>query len=86
MGAYHGAELPYVFNTHDKWLPTSSKDLYITEIIQDYWINFIKEGNQDSNNNLWEPFQADKFNVLSFNDVISMQKSKSADVCEVLGY
>ena len=86
MGAYHGAELPYVFNTHDKWLPTSSKDLYITEIIQDYWINFIKEGNPNSNNNLWEPFQADKFNVLSFNDVISMQKSKSADVCEVLGY
>ena len=41
MGAYHGAELPYIFNTHDDWLPTSSKDLYITKIIQNYWINFL---------------------------------------------
>ena len=22
IGAYHGAELPYVFDTHDAWLPT----------------------------------------------------------------
>ena len=22
-GAFHGAELPYVFNTHDEWLPTN---------------------------------------------------------------
>jgi carboxylesterase type B len=22
FGAYHGAELPYVFDTHDAWIPT----------------------------------------------------------------
>jgi para-nitrobenzyl esterase len=86
MGAYHGAELPYVFNTHDEWLPTSNKDLYITKIMQSYWINFLRDGNPDPNNNSWKSFEANKFNVLSFNDKISMQTSNSVDVCEALGY
>ena len=46
MGAYHGAELPYIFNTHDDWLPTSDIDIFITNKIQDFWINFIKTGNE----------------------------------------
>lgn len=86
MGAYHGAELPYIFNTHDEWLPTSSNDTYITKNMQDYWINFIKEDHPDIKNNKWKTFQNDKFNVLSFNDEISMQKSKSFDICIALGY
>ena len=43
MGAYHGAELPYIFNTHDDWLPTSDTDILITNKIQDFWVNFIKQ-------------------------------------------
>ena len=48
MGAYHGAELPYIFNTHDEWLPTSAVDIEITKIIQDHWIEFIKNGNPNT--------------------------------------
>ena len=44
-GVYHGAELPYVFGTHDSWLPTSDLDLQVTETIMSYWANFIKNGN-----------------------------------------
>jgi len=86
MGAYHGAELPYIFNTHDDWLPTSSKDLYITKIIQNYWINFIRYGNPNSNNTKWNKFNSDKSNVLAFNDKISMKTSQAVDVCKELSY
>ncbi|GIS35582.1 MAG: hypothetical protein Ct9H90mP6_08390 [Gammaproteobacteria bacterium] len=30
-GAFHGAELPYVFDTHDEWLPTNETDRELTE-------------------------------------------------------
>ena len=41
IGAYHGAELPYVFDTHDAWLPTNDVDLRITEALVNYWLGFI---------------------------------------------
>lgn len=45
MGAYHGAELPYVFDTHDSWLPTTEQDRVITQTIAQYWLNFARTGN-----------------------------------------
>ena len=86
MGAYHGAELPYIFNTHDYWLPTSESDNKITKVIQDFWFNFIQKGNPNSLEDIWIEFQPSLFNVLSFNDDTSMIKSTSIDVCKELGY
>jgi len=44
IGAYHGAELPYVFDTHDPWMPTTAVDHQITDALVDYWIAFLKTG------------------------------------------
>jgi para-nitrobenzyl esterase len=44
IGAYHGAELPYVFDTHDAWLPTSAIDHQITNALVDYWVAFLTSG------------------------------------------
>jgi para-nitrobenzyl esterase len=44
-GAYHGAEIPYVFNKHDEWLPTDETDEALTDIMMGYWINFATSGN-----------------------------------------
>ena len=86
MGAYHGAELPYIFNTHDDWLPTSDIDIFITNKIQDFWINFIKTVNPNKRRTEWQQFDSNVFNVLSYNDEISMKTSSSLDVCRVLDY
>lgn len=43
-GVYHGAEIPYVFNTHDDWLPTHSDDDKLTETVMAYWTNFARTG------------------------------------------
>jgi para-nitrobenzyl esterase len=86
MGAYHGAELPYVFNTHDYWLPTSESDNKITKAIQGFWLNFIQKGNPNSFEDIWKEFQPSLFNVLSFDEDTSMIKSTSIDVCKELGY
>ncbi len=86
MGAYHGAELPYIFNTHDDWLPTSNTDIVITNKIQNFWVNFIKTGNPNKELIEWEQYNSNAFNVLSFNTKTSMKISSSVDVCRVLGY
>ena len=86
MGAYHGAELPYIFNTHDNWLPTSDTDIAITNKIQDFWINFVKTGNPNNQLKEWDSYDSNDFNVLSFNSETSMQTSSSAKICRILEY
>ncbi|MEC8438958.1 MAG: carboxylesterase family protein [Pseudomonadota bacterium] len=44
IGAYHGAELPYVFDTHDPWMPTNAIDHQITDALVDYWTAFLTTG------------------------------------------
>ncbi|MFM7272746.1 MAG: carboxylesterase/lipase family protein, partial [Gammaproteobacteria bacterium] len=44
IGAYHGAEIPYVFGTHDAWLPTTADDRGLGERLMAYWRNFAASG------------------------------------------
>lgn len=43
--AYHGAEIPYAFDTADDWLPAAEADRKLTEAMLEYWTNFVKTGN-----------------------------------------
>lgn len=42
--AYHGAEIPYVFDTHDSWLPVTREDRTLTAAMMSYWANFARSG------------------------------------------
>lgn len=44
LRAYHGAELPYVFGTHDSWLPTATADLRLTREMMRAWVRFATYG------------------------------------------
>ena len=44
FGAYHGAEIPYVFDTHDPWLPKNADDETLTRHMMAYWLNFARNG------------------------------------------
>ena len=44
IGAYHGAELPYVFDTHDAWLPTNEVDRTLTGQLVAHWMSFLATG------------------------------------------
>ena len=44
LGAYHGAEIPYVFNTADAWLPGDARDRTLTLRMIRYWVNFAAVG------------------------------------------
>lgn len=44
VGAYHGAEIPYLFDTAPRWLPGDAVDRALGEVIARYWLNFATSG------------------------------------------
>lgn len=45
VGAFHAAEIPFVFGSHEEILGVSDDDAALTEMMVDYWVNFAKSGN-----------------------------------------
>lgn len=45
FGAYHGAEIPYVFGTGAAWLPADPADHALSDTMMRYWVNFARTGN-----------------------------------------
>lgn len=45
IGAFHAAELPFIFGSHEPVLGVSDDDKALTELMQTYWTNFAKTGN-----------------------------------------
>lgn len=44
IGAFHAAEIPFVFNSHPRGLKTTDADLVLTEAMMTYWTNFARTG------------------------------------------
>lgn len=44
FGAYHGAEIPYVFGTGAAWLPAEPVDHTLSDTMMRYWVNFARGG------------------------------------------
>ncbi len=44
VGAYHGAEIPYVLSTPDSWMPWDSTDAALAETVGGYWTSFAATG------------------------------------------
>ncbi len=57
-GAFHSAELWYVFKTLDKsWRPFTDGDYVLSDYMVDFWTNFAKYGNPNGNGKeIWKPY------------------------------
>ena len=85
MGAYHGAELPYVFDKHDDWLPTVDIDRSITRDIQKYWTNFSKYGDPNSKTlSAWPMFEKTEQLVFYIGEKYFSKSHISEKFCEYL--
>ena len=45
LGAFHAAEIPFVFGSYETILGQSKEDEALAELMQNYWVNFAKTGN-----------------------------------------
>jgi para-nitrobenzyl esterase len=85
MGAYHGAELPYVFNTHDDWLPTDSSDLRLSEQMGAAWVNFARSGSPGTVGNiLWPAYDNERKQVLVFDDTLRVEEHRDRALCALI--
>jgi para-nitrobenzyl esterase len=84
IGAYHGAELPYVFDRHDPWLPSSEVDDQLTDRMLDYWSSFITGGQPDSERGghwpRWSAWQT----TAMFNDGVSFTEHPDLELCRLI--
>ncbi|MDA9371565.1 carboxylesterase family protein [Porticoccaceae bacterium] len=85
LGAYHGAELPYVFGTHDDWLPTSPSDITLSEMMMQYWVNFARNGDPNGYNlPIWRSFSHQSSPVVELGDHVGMIEPAEKPICELL--
>jgi para-nitrobenzyl esterase len=86
LGAYHGTELPYVFNKHDSWLPTGQDDLALTEVMLDYWASFAATGSpQATNQPGWPVFTDSRKYVMELGSQVSIVEPQDEVLCRYLG-
>ena len=85
LGAYHGTEIPYVFDTHDEWLPTEAIDRTLTEAVMNYWVQFARTGNPNlSGHPAWPLYKMNDPMVMELGEYIAAIKPPDASLCELL--
>lgn len=100
MGAYHGAELPYVFDTHDTWLPTDEADRDLTANMVAFWANFAATGNpndpgdrvsvigqspEEAVTPAWPAYRNFGDEVMRLDDPLALMPHPERGLCEHLG-
>lgn len=85
LGAYHGAEIPYVFDKHDDWLPTDDTDRRLGRTMADYWRRFARTGDPNGEGRvIWPPIDAARLPTIEFGDEILVKRHPEAELCAVL--
>ena len=80
--AYHGAEYPYIFNSHDSYMRTAAKDVALTSAMQSYWTTFAATGNPNSATMPdWPRFAAPEFPVLELGDRVRTIAAPEPGLC-----
>lgn len=84
LGAYHGAELPYVFGTHDAYMPTTDIDQALTETMIRYWTRFAATGDPNSERRPdWPRFAAPEFPVQELGDEVLTTAAPESELCKL---
>ena len=84
-GAFHGAELPYVFDTHDEWLPTNKIDKDLTIAIQSYWLSFARTGNPNNADTIiWPEYESVNDSTLILDSEIYPRSHESSEICKIM--
>lgn len=86
LGAYHGTEIPYVFDMHDDWMPTEDIDHSLTETVMDYWVQFARSGDPNlPERPQWPAYERENSVVMELGDTIGVIGPNDLGLCEWLG-
>ncbi|MBY9067932.1 carboxylesterase family protein [Hyphomonas sp. WL0036] len=86
IGAFHAAEIPFVFNSHLPGLKVTPNDLTLTEAMMTYWTNFARTGDPNGTGvPEWPSYSLDRDVWLDLNHsirVIEGLRARKLDILE----
>jgi para-nitrobenzyl esterase len=93
LGAFHGLEVPYVFNTFTtrswQWLRFTQTDWKLSAIMETYWTNFAKSGDPNSPGlPTWKVWNSDEEPYLAFSQAgeARAQRNFSPPFCHLAAH
>ncbi|MEO0399741.1 MAG: carboxylesterase family protein [Pseudomonadota bacterium] len=89
LQAYHGAEIPYAFDTADPWLPGDGVDAALADAITRYWTTFAKTGmpsGDDLSDDLapWAAYDGEAETIMELGARIGPLKGDPSAICAYL--
>jgi para-nitrobenzyl esterase len=89
IGAFHGAETPYVFGNFvapyfSADFPPSATDVAISQFMMGAWTQFARSGNPNRPSQpVWSPYTTSQDDFMQIADTVSLQTGLDADRCPI---
>ena len=85
LGAFHAAEISYVFGNRLPWLPREQADEALSQAMGDYWTRFAATGNPNGGKGpAWPAYGAGGDRYLELGTTIAPRSDLKRDVCDAL--
>lgn len=85
LGAFHGSEIPYVFNHPEKGIsPPDEQRRKLAEIISGYWVRFAQSGDPNyPGAPFWPAYEVEKDPYLEFGDTVRLGSGLKKAACDL---
>ena len=85
IGAFHAAEIFFVFDSHSPLAGLTEEDEVLTEAMGEYWTNFAKTGDPNGAGlTTWPPYTPDTDQWMTFNPSIQLKTGVRADKLDIM--
>lgn len=84
LGAFHGAEVPYVFDSLAKetWIPRNEVDERLADAMADYWVRFAATGDPNGGGaTTWPVYNPETRNHIVIGDEIESASGVRDEQC-----
>ncbi|MFG0250597.1 MAG: carboxylesterase/lipase family protein [Phycisphaeraceae bacterium JB051] len=84
VGAAHGAEIPYLFNTFKNTTTYDTTDHQLANVMRKYWVNFATNGNPNANGlTNWPAYTVDTDQHMNFGNTANVSKNLHKQACDL---